>query len=129
MMVHLGALLFVAALATPGAGIDVSPLEAAFGNTILSTYPNGMTAALYLNRDGSYTGQSRRREFIDGRWSLRPGEVCFRQSRPFPIPFSICRPLATPAIGDMWAAKAVTGETLTVTLLAGRPTEQAQAAR
>jgi hypothetical protein len=126
-MAHPSALLLIAALVAPGGAIEASPLEAAFGNTIRSTYPNGMTAALYLNRDGSYTGQGRRHEFIDGRWSLKPGEVCFRQSRPFPLPFSICRPLVTPAIGDMWTAKAVTGEPLTVTLLAGRPTKLAQA--
>jgi hypothetical protein len=121
-MAHPAALLFVAALATPGGPVDSSPLEAAFGNTILSTYPDGKTATLYLDRDGSYTGQGRHKEFIDGRWSLRPGKVCFRQSHPFPVPFSICRPLVAPAIGDEWTVKAVTGETLAVTLLAGRPT-------
>ena len=126
-MVHPGALLLIAALETPAAAVDASPLEASFGNTILSTYPNGMTAALYLNRDGGYTGLGRRSEFIDGRWSLSPGKVCFRQSRPFPVPFAICRPLVTAAIGDLWTAKATTGETLSVTLLAGRPIETAQA--
>jgi hypothetical protein len=126
-MAHSIALLFVAALAAPSGGGDASPLAAAFGNTVLSTYPDGETAMLYLNKDGSYTGQGRHAEFVDGRWSLRPSKVCFRQSRPFPVPFAICRPLVTPAIGDVWTAKAVTGETLTVTLLAGRPAAYVQA--
>jgi hypothetical protein len=50
-------------LAPPVALAETSPLELAFSNTIVSTYPDGRKAKLWLNRDGSY----RRRDAAAGR--------------------------------------------------------------
>ena len=75
----------------------VSPpaqVEAAFANTIVSTYPDGRQAKLWLNPDGTY--------------------------RPIPIPFSWCTARVQGGVGATWTARAVTGEPIKVELKGGR---------
>lgn len=105
------------------AALAVSPappgLEAAFTGTVVSTYPDGRTAKLWLNRDGSYRGQGRRGRPSSGRWTLKGERICLRQSRPFPAPFAHCT--RVPADGaTSWTDRAVTGERIHVELVAGR---------
>ena len=61
-------------------------VEPAFGNTIVSTYPDGRTAKVWLQPDGAYLGQGRRGGRSSGRWTLDGDRICLRQSRPFPFP-------------------------------------------
>lgn len=99
---------------------EAHPLEPAFANTLLSTYPDGRTARLWLNRDGTYTSRSRRNRLSSGRWSLEGERVCMRQQRPFPGPFRYCTPLQRGGVGTRWSARAPTGEAIQVELVAGR---------
>ncbi len=46
--------------------------------------------------------------------------MCFRQSRPFPAPFSYCAPLVQGGVGTVWEGKAVTGEPIRLELVEGR---------
>jgi hypothetical protein len=119
-MLRAAALLLFAAAASPAWAVDVSALEPAFGNTIVSTYPDGRTAKAWLNRDGTYRGTSRRGVAMAGRWSLKGDNVCFRQSRPFPAPVSWCTPVHQGGVGATWNAKAVTGEPIRLELAPGR---------
>ena len=48
------------AFVTPAAAAP--PVEAAFGNTVVTTYPDGRTQLLWLSRDGAYTAKGRRRQ-------------------------------------------------------------------
>lgn len=114
----LASLIFAAVLSQtqPGAA-DLAP---AFGNTLLSTYPDGRTARMWLQADGRYQGQGRRGGASSGRWSVRDGQVCFGQRRPIPIPRSFCTPIVRGGVGTGWTARAVTGETIRVQLVAGR---------
>ncbi|MDB5452820.1 MAG: hypothetical protein JWO33_1398 [Caulobacteraceae bacterium] len=105
-----------AALAAPPA--DPSAAEAvkrAFGNTIVSTYPDGRKGFLYLNADGTFTTLGRHRTSSTGKWSIKGAKVCLKRIRP-PAPFGYCT--AAPQ-GDSWPAKAVTGEKLRVQLVKG----------
>jgi len=96
------------------------PLEAAYANTLVSTYPDGRTARLWLSRDHTYTGQGRGGRRSAGVWETRDGQICMRQRRPLPLPIRYCTAIVTGGVGTGWRAKAVTGEPITVTLVEGR---------
>jgi|GEM_PF-1731540 hypothetical protein len=96
-----------------------SPVAAAFGATIVSTYPDGRTAELYLQRDGGYTARGRRADGSSGRWKVNDGKLCLSQSSPFPSPFDYCTPVPDRGLNTTWSAKAVTGETIQVKLVKG----------
>ena len=113
-------LLLFAAAAAPAVAGDLSGLEPAFDNTLVSTNPDGRTAKAWLNRDGTYRGQSRRGIAMAGKWSVKGEMVCFKQSRPFPAPVSWCTPMQRGGVGTAWTAKAVTGEPIKVQLVKGR---------
>ena len=101
-----------------GAG-DSSPVRAAFGSTIVSTYPDGRTAELYLQPDGGYTAKGRRGDGSSGHWKVNDGKLCLTQSRPLPVPFSYCTPIPSNGLHGAWTAKAVTGERIAVKLVKG----------
>lgn len=107
-------LLFAAAtlLAPP----SDTRLQAAFSGTIVSTYPDGRTAKLWLEPAGGYTAVGRRRTPSSGRWSVKGDRICLKQQKPFPSPFSYCTPLPD---AQTWTAKAVTGEPIAVRLVDG----------
>lgn len=111
---------FAAALVSGGPGPTEADLAPAFGNTLLSTYPDGRTARMWLQRDGVYQGQGRRGGLSRGVWRVRDGQVCFSQRRPVPLPGSFCTPIVPGEIGASWTARAMTGETIRVALVAGR---------
>ena len=113
----LAAIAFGLALAT---AVTAAPIPAelgkAFGATVVSTYPDGRTALLWLKRDGTYDAKGRRRTPSSGTWIVKSGKVCLKQLKPMRAPFSYCTPLPS---GDTWKAKAVTGEPITVKIVAG----------
>lgn len=114
------ALCLALTLATvPAVARAAQDMSAAFGNTIVSTYPDKRTAYLWLQPDGDYTGSSRKRTAMSGRWELKGDKICFKQQKPFPSPINYCLDLAagTPATG--WNGKAVTGEPIRVTIAKG----------
>lgn len=102
--------------AQPGAA-DLAP---AFGNTLLSTYPDGRMARMWLQEGGRFEGRGRRGGLSSGVWRVRDGQVCFSQRRPIMLPGSYCTPIVRGRVGASWAARAVTGETIQVRLIAGR---------
>jgi hypothetical protein len=104
-------------LVLSAAGAQAAPLDRAFGNTIVSTYPDGRTAQLWLEPSGDYQAMGRHHDPSRGHWKLSGDQVCLRQSRPVPMPMSYCTGLPS---GDSWTAKAVTGEPLKVRLVKGR---------
>lgn len=110
--------LLVLAAAAQALAADAAPdaLKQAFGNTIVSTYPDGRTGLLWLKADGTYTAKGRRRTDSSGTWSVKSSQVCLKQLKPVHAPFSYCTPLPS---SDTWTAKAVTGEKITVRLVHG----------
>ena len=108
-------LMLAQAASGPTAG-----LEPAFRNTIVSTYPDGRTARLWLEPGGTYRGQGRRGGATSGRWVIDGANICMTQRRPLPLPIRYCTPVMRGDVGARWTAKAVTGETITVQLVAGR---------
>lgn len=111
--------LAAALLAGPALAAAPAVLEPAFAGTIVSTYPDGRTAKLWLERGGAYRGEGRSGRRSSGRWTLKGERICFRQSRPLPIPVVHCAPVPS---GDAaaWTGKAVTGEPIRLHLLPNR---------
>lgn len=110
-------MILAALMQTPA---DAGDLQTAFGNTLVSTYPDGRTARAWLNADGSYRGQGRRGGRSSGVWRVRAGDLCFSQRRPIPLPGAYCTPIVVGGVGTRWTARAVTGETVQVELVEGR---------
>jgi hypothetical protein len=118
----LVAALLLMSLSAADALAAASPIESAFGNTIVSTYPDGRTAQLWLQPDGGYSARGRRGDGSSGRWDLKSNRLCLRQSRPLPMLFSFCTTVPQVRFGASWSAKAVTGEPISVRLVkGGRP--------
>lgn len=113
--ISLAAVACIAAAPAP----DVSLLEPAFGNTIVSTYPDGRTGHLWLKADGTYSYEGRRKTPSSGRWTLKGTKFCLKQSKPKSIPFSYCPPIKSGGVGTTWPGKAPTGEKIQLKLVAG----------
>lgn len=94
-----------------------SPVEAAFGNTIVSTYPSGRSTKLWLNRDGTYVGQRTNGKRTAGKWSLKGGKVCLKQNG---LPLTFCSKVPAGKVGLTWFSKSPKGEPLKNRLVAGR---------
>jgi hypothetical protein len=94
-------------------------LAKAFGNTIVSTYPDGRKAELWLKADGSYSGRGRSGDPSSGKWNVSGRKLCLQQSSPVPAPFRFCTPIPHDGMGRSWTAKAVTGEQISVSLIKG----------
>ena len=101
---------------TPAVG---GAVDKAFGNTIVSTYPDGRKGELWLQPGGAYTAEGRRHDPSSGHWSVRGAKLCLRQSKPVFMPFSFCTPLPSGGMDQAWSAKAVTGEPIRVKLVKG----------
>ncbi|MDB5467785.1 MAG: hypothetical protein JWQ46_2547 [Phenylobacterium sp.] len=95
-------------------------LQPAFGNTVVSTYPDGRTLQVWLHPDGSWDGQSRRGTALAGHWTVKGDKVCFRQSTPPTLPISFCSPFPQhPEVGAQWASKDISGTPIHLTLEKG----------
>lgn len=114
----LSVLMLSLAIAAPASA--ASPIEAAFGNTIVSTYPSGRSTKLWLKRDGSYVGQRTNGKRTSGRWTLKGGELCLRQTGPVTIPLRFCSPIPRVKVGASWQGKSPKGEPLRNRLVRGR---------
>jgi len=112
--------LAVATSATAAMAADPAALIPAFGNTVVSTFPDGRQGKLWLSPDGAYTAQGRRGDRSTGHWTLKGDKVCLRQTAPPTLPLSFCTPVPTGGVGSTWSARSIWGDPLTVTLVAGR---------
>jgi hypothetical protein len=116
-LVTLAAALCI--LAPAAASAAPSAVSAAFGNTLVSTYPDGRTAELWLRPDGRYSAEGRRGDPSSGKWKIKDDKLCLNQSKPFGAPFSYCTPIPAGGMNQSWSAKAVTGEAIQVKLVQG----------
>ena len=107
----LGASLLLVAAAPPPPS-----LQKAFTGTIVSTYPDGRIAKLWMKPSGEFTSEGRRHDRHTGRWSVKGDKVCFKRGL-----FGYCTALPTGA--RSFTTKAVTGETIQVRLEPGRAGE------
>jgi hypothetical protein len=82
------ALLIPALLAFAPPALAAAPssgdanVAAAFGNTIVSVDPDGRSRKIWLQKDGTWTGKSRRGLPLAGKWTVKGDKVCMSQSKP-----------------------------------------------
>jgi hypothetical protein len=110
--------IVVLAAAVSGPG-DAAKVSVAFGNTIVSTYPDGRQAQLWLHPDGTYAAEGRRLDRSSGRWKIKGEKVCLKQSKPHAFPFTYCAAMPPGGVGTSWSGKAVTGEAIRIKLVKG----------
>jgi hypothetical protein len=101
---------------------DISSVAAAFGNTVVTHYPDGTSQKIWLHPDGAWDGISRKGAKLSGRWTLRGDKVCLRQTKPPMLPISYCTPVPPSSEpGAQWAGRDVTGRPITLSLMKGMP--------
>jgi hypothetical protein len=66
-------------------------VDATFGNTVESVYPDGRSQKIWMHPDGTWTGQSRRGNPLAGKWSTKGEKVCLKQTSPPMFGFSFCQ--------------------------------------
>jgi hypothetical protein len=119
-----GGYVTVAALSAQAAQ-DVSRVAPAFGNTVVSTFPDGRHQKIWLHADGTWDGIGRNGYALSGRWRLKDSDkVCLKQSRPPTLPVSLC--VNFPAygqIGSVWKSRDFVGHPIQLTLQRGAPPE------
>lgn len=105
------------------AAVRDSRLEQAFGSTVVSTYPDGRQAELWLKRDGTYNAEGRRHDRSSGVWQIKSdkggAKLCLKQRRPFPAPFSYCTGVPEGGLDKPWTGKAYTGEPISIRVVRG----------
>lgn len=104
-------------LATPA--VAAPPVEAAFGNTVVSTFPDGRTQKLWLAKDGTYRAKGRNGKDSTGRWSIKAEKLCLKQATPFPAPIVYCTFIPQDAPSVTWTAKAVNGDLVKLKVVRG----------
>lgn len=126
MIRYLACLGLLATLAsTQSASADTvppssAPVGQAFGNTIVSTYPDGRTGELWLAPGGVYAAEGRRGDLSRGRWSVKGKRLCLKQVKPSLFLFNTyCTPVPRATMGESWTAKAPTGEAISVRVVEG----------
>lgn len=109
---------------------ELSRIAAAFGNTVMSIYPDGRTQKIWLHPDGQWDGIGRNGKPLAGRWTMKDdNKVCLRQTRPPTLPFSYCTGFpADPHVGVTWTSKDFGGTPIRLTVVKGMAQAQAPAA-
>lgn len=96
------------------------PVAAAFGNTVVATYPDGRLQRIWLRADGTYDAVGRRGKPSSGKWTLKADKVCLKQSSPFRAPISYCTPFpAGEGVGATWTGKDISGTPIKLKLVKG----------
>ena len=121
----LGLAALLLAVAPASAGPDAR-VAAAFGNTVVSTYPDGRNQLIWLEPDGRWTGLSRTRKALAGKWTVKADKLCMRQQTPPTLPFSYCTAFPPDAhVGAAWMSKDFGGTPIQLKLVRGLQTASA----
>lgn len=116
----LGAMAAVAIAATAPMPPPLIALEPAFGNTIVTSYPNGKVTRTWLHRDGTYEALRANGDRTGGVWKVKGAALCITQKKPVYVPLAFCTPIVPGGVGASWSAKGLLGEPVRNTLVAGR---------
>lgn len=113
----LAAGLLLAVSATPA----LADIRAAFGNTIVSRYPDGGTVRHYFDADGTYAARFSDGRSLTGRWVIEGAQVCLNQIRPRIMLISrFCTEMRVAEVGDSWQSRDPLGRRVSNQLVAGR---------
>jgi hypothetical protein len=127
MFIRTALALAVSLSALNAQAADLSRLAAAFGNTVMSIYPDGRTQKIWLHPNGDWDGVGRNGKPLAGHWALKGDQVCMRQTNPPTLPFSYCTKFPNePHVGVVWTSKDFGGNPITLTVIKGMPDNSAR---
>lgn len=114
----------LAALLLAGPAFAADPMAARYGNTVVAKGADGGETKMFYNADKSFSATLPDKSEIKGTWEITAdGNLCLTQKEPAPAADAkpVCNPFdATRKVGDTWETKNQAGETVTVSLVAGR---------
>lgn len=110
------AFLMSGALASPAA----ADMNAAFGNTIISYYPDGAWVKHWFDRDGSYRAVFSDGRRLTARWALEGERICLNGIRPRMLLSRFCTPMVEASVGETWPSRDPLGRRVRNELIAGR---------
>ncbi|AYG95872.1 hypothetical protein D8I30_12325 [Brevundimonas naejangsanensis] len=119
------AVLIALALIAPGAAWASGPggaeaMQAAFGNTIVSHYPDGHWVKHWFDRDGDYRAQFWDGRRLTARWAREGDKICLNNIQPRMILSRFCTPLVEASVGETWPGRDPLGRRVRNELVAGR---------
>ena len=104
------------------------PLSGVYGNTVVMTTEKGGTTKLWINTNGTFTGESPKGQKFSGKWMLKENNTKFCTTADLPV----SAPTNTPApkescfafesghkVGDEWVQTQPNGEKKTIEIKAG----------
>lgn len=106
----------VCLMATPGQ----ADINAAFGNTVLSRYPDGGWVKHWFNPDGTYAAQFSDGRRLSARWAVRGEKLCLTNIRPNMLIPRFCTEMIDADVGETWQSRDPLGRRVSNVLIAGR---------
>lgn len=113
--------LFAAALAGAalfGAVAAADTIANSFGNTLTTTGADGVTVRWHFNADNTYSMVLPDGTTGAGTWTQSPGQVCVTPNDGSAQ--QCAQSVDGKNVGDTWTVQNGTGETITVSIVAGR---------
>jgi hypothetical protein len=102
------------------AGPGRADMNSAFGNTVVSRYPDGGWVKHWFNPDGSYAAQFSDGRRLSARWSVQGERVCLTHMRPNMLIPRFCTAMIDVDIGETWHSRDPLGRRVQNVLVAGR---------
>ena len=102
------------------AGPGRADMNSAFGNTVVSRYPDGGWVNLWFNPDGSYAAQFSDGRRLSARWSVQGERVCLTNIRPNMLIPRFCTDMPEADLGETWQSRDPLGRRVNNVLIAGR---------
>lgn len=106
-------LIAAAALALTAGVALADNLAGYYGNTVISTGPDGKATKVKINKDGTYSSVLPDGKTTKGTWAWKdPTTACFTQTDPAPAAGQgpACFPIDAHKVGDSWTGKTPDGK-------------------
>ena len=94
-------------------------INAAFGNTVLTRYPDGGWVKHWFNPDGTYAAQFSDGRRLSARWAVRGERVCLSNIRPSMLIPRFCTTMIDAAVGETWQSRDPLGRRVQNVLVEG----------
>ena len=105
------AMALVLTASAPGAADNVL-METRFENTVRIEASDGTLTHIYFNADGTYTTSKKEK----GTWTVTGSTLCTQTKDREPV----CNDIAERRVGETWSEADPEGNTITISIIAGR---------
>ncbi|MDI1326921.1 MAG: hypothetical protein PSV23_09015 [Brevundimonas sp.] len=102
------------------AGSVRADMNSAFGNTVVSRYPDGGWVKHWFNPDGTYSAQFSDGRRLAARWSVNGERICLTHMRPYMLVPRFCTTMVEASVGETWQSRDPMGRRVQNVLVEGR---------